>query len=396
VLLTCPMCRSGLEVPDGTAAKVRCAACKTVFAPAAGAPPAEGAEDEPAPPPKARKRREGPRDEDARPTKRAPEAKKRGEKGEAKDENRDFDPVTEEDNRRTRKARRAARARSDKDLPPEEKAARRAAFDRAAWGARLVFISFALFMVSMLLIIAFFFQSGLSKSIKPQPVFLALAGLCGTTGWVLSAVGTVLCLTGPPVPGHYGFGWAAVSAVVLHLVFLIALVAQNAEYSVGREIDRATGDNQFGRWSMLATRLDATMFYLTAVAYPYDQGATPSDPLALSMFTGLLEMVRTVLILMLLSSLARSALDNELAHKCTRAAGYVSGGPVLVAALMLAFVATVIETGAGLNMFTRVLFAVVNMSVYAILMGVTLPALLAAREVTDACDEPYQSLVPQL
>jgi LSD1 subclass zinc finger protein len=392
VLLTCPMCRSGLEVPDGTTAKVRCAACKTVFSAAESAPPVEEAEDEPAPPPKARKRREEPEEEE-RPKKRKP---KKTEAKSEKDENRDFDPVTEEDNRRTRKARKAARARNDKDLPPEEKAARRAAFDRAAWGARLIFISFALFMVSMLFIIAFFFQTGLSKTIRPQPVFITLAGICGACGWVLSAIGTGLCLSGPPVPGHYGFGWAALSAVVLHLVFLVAIVASNSEYSVGREIDRATGENQFGRWSMLATRLDATMFYMTAVAYPHDQGATPRDPMALSMFTGLLEMVRTVLVMMLLSSLARSALDNELAHKCTRAAGIASGGPVLVAALMLAFVAAVIETGAGLNMFTRILFAVVNMSVYAILMGVSLPALLAAREVTDACDEPYQSLIPQL
>lgn len=393
MLLTCPMCRSGLEVPDGTTAKVRCAACKTVFSAAENAAPAE-VEDEP-PPPKKRARREEPEEEDERPKKRAPKSKKRDDTDE-KGENRDFDPQTEEDNRRGRKARKAARARSDKDLPPEEKAARRAAFTRAAWGARLIAISLALFMLSMLLVIAFFFQSGLSKTIKPQPVFIALAGLCGAISWVLSAIGTGLCLSGPPVPGHYGFGWAAMSAVVLHLVFLVAIVASNNEYSVGREIDRATGENQFGRWSMLATRLDATMFYMTAVAYPHDQGATPRDPLALSMFTGLLEMVRTVLILMLLSSLARSALDTELAHKCTRAAGIASGGPVLVAALMLAFVAAVIETGAGINMFTRILFAVVNMGVYAILMGVMLPALLVAREVTDACDEPYQSLIPQL
>lgn len=387
MLLTCPMCRSGLEVPDGTTAKVRCAACKTVFSPAAEV------EDEPTPAPKPRTRREEP-GEDERPKKRP--AKPKTKAKEEQDENRDFDPVTEDDNRRTRKARRAARERGDKDLPPEEKAARRAAFDRAAWGARLIFISFALFMLSMLFIIAFFFQLGLSKMMTPKPVFITLAGLCGAIGWTLSAIGTILCLSGPPVPGHYGFGWAAVGAVVLHLVFLLALVAQNSEYSVGREIDRTTGENQFGRWSMLATRLDATMFYMTAAVYPNEQGATPKDPLAFSMFTGLMEMVRTVLILMLLSSLARSALDNDLAFKCTRAAGIVSGGPVLVALLMFAFVATVIETGASVNMFTQILFAVVNMGVYAILMGVTLPALLVAREVTDACDEPFQSLVPQL
>jgi hypothetical protein len=47
-------------------------------------------------------------------------------------------------------------------------------------------------------------------------------------------------------------------------------------------------------------------------------------------------------------------------------------------------------------MFTIILFSVVNMSVYAILIGVLMPAFLTAREVTDACEEPFQSLIPQL
>jgi LSD1 subclass zinc finger protein len=33
MLLTCPDCRSGLEVPDGTTALVRCPACQKVFNP---------------------------------------------------------------------------------------------------------------------------------------------------------------------------------------------------------------------------------------------------------------------------------------------------------------------------------------------------------------------------
>ena len=45
MLLTCPKCQSGLQVPDGTAAMVRCPACKTVFSPAEGAAP-EAEEDE--------------------------------------------------------------------------------------------------------------------------------------------------------------------------------------------------------------------------------------------------------------------------------------------------------------------------------------------------------------
>ncbi|MBN9118610.1 MAG: hypothetical protein J0I06_05560, partial [Planctomycetes bacterium] len=49
VLLTCPTCRSGLEVPDGTTALVRCPACKTVFSPEDGAAPEPDEEEGTAP-----------------------------------------------------------------------------------------------------------------------------------------------------------------------------------------------------------------------------------------------------------------------------------------------------------------------------------------------------------
>ena len=48
-------------------------------------------------------------------------------------------------------------------------------------------------------------------------------------------------------------------------------------------------------------------------------------------------------------------------------------------------------------MFTLILIiTVLNMSVYVILMAVMMPAFMVAREVTDACEEPFQSLIPQL
>ena len=55
-----------------------------------------------------------------------------------------------------------------------------------------------------------------------------------------------------------------------------------------------------------------------------------------------------------------------------------------------------IETNAGLNLFTLILFTTVHMGVYAIMAGVMLPAFMAASDVTDACEEPFQSLIPQL
>jgi hypothetical protein len=312
---------------------------------------------------------------------------------EKKDENRDFDPLTEEEEKkRKRKKRRPA----DDDLSPEEKAARRAAFLRGAWGARLIWISFGLFMFSMMLISIFFFQFGLAWMKTPSPAFITAAGIFGLLNWILAAIGVGLCLAGPRAPGHWGYGISAAIATVIHGIFLMVLVSQNTEYSVGRDVDKVMGESSFARWSMLATRIDTTMFYLTSLIYPNEQSATPKERMTLSMITGVVEMVRTMLIMMLLSCLSRAALDESLAHKCTRTAGIVSGGPALVAVLMLVFIAFVVETNAGLNLFTMILFTVVNMGVYAILIGVTLPAFMAAREVDDACEEPFQSLIPQL
>jgi hypothetical protein len=370
VLLTCPNCRSGLQVPDGTTALVRCPACTMVFSAADGAAPAEE--------PKA-------------PRKPAAPKGKVAAKAEPKPENRDFDPPDpEEDKKRRRKRRRRP---DDDSLSPAEKAARRAAFTRAAWGCKLIWVSFALFMLSMALIIVFFFQSAFTAQL---PLFITLAGLIGLVNWLLAAVGVGLCLTGPRVPGHLGYGIAAAAAVLLHFAFLLILVAGGREASIGKTTEDAGGAPGNARWGLLPTRLDATMFYITAVAYRDTQGATPKGPMTLSMIIGVLEMTRTVCILMLLSRLARAALDEELAHKCTRAAGIASVGPGAVALLIFLFVAAVIETNAGTGTFTMVLFATVNMSAYAIVNATIFPAFMAAREVADACEEPYQSLVPQL
>jgi hypothetical protein len=118
--------------------------------------------------------------------------------------------------------------------------------------------------------------------------------------------------------------------------------------------------------------------------------------MGLSIFVGILEMVRTVLILMLLSSLARAAGDEDLAHSCTRAAGFASFGPGTLAICMLLFSVALIETNAQSGSLARILFTTVRMGTYAIFIGTLFPGLMAARYTADACDEPYQSKLPQL
>jgi hypothetical protein len=71
-------------------------------------------------------------------------------------------------------------------------------------------------------------------------------------------------------------------------------------------------------------------------------------------------------------------------------------GPGILAVLMLIFVATMVETNAAAGNLGKILFATLQMGIYAILGGTMFPGWIAAREVTDACDEPFQSQIPKL
>ncbi|MBN9118611.1 MAG: hypothetical protein J0I06_05565, partial [Planctomycetes bacterium] len=127
-------------------------------------------------------------------------------KDEGKEKHRDFDPLAEEDD----KPRKRRPHVPDDELTPQERAERRAAFDRAAWGARLISVSLALFMISMVFITGYFFQSAFGT---PQVWILTLAGFLGLINWLCAAVGVGLCLSGPRAPGHWGYGIAAATAV---------------------------------------------------------------------------------------------------------------------------------------------------------------------------------------
>jgi len=370
VLLTCPTCRSGLQVPDGTTAMVRCPACKTVFSPAAGLAPPEP-ENEPEEEPKPVKKRAGRPDDDEE---------------EPKPENRDFDPIDPDE-----KPRRRRRSEDDDDekLSPAERAARRAAFTRAAWGCKLIMLSFALFMVSMGLIIVFWFHTAFAA---PDSGFIICAGAIGIVTWTLGAIGVGLCLSGPVAPGHWGYGIAAAVVTGVHLILLAALVSQGKEYSPGWEADP---HGPGAKWGLIPTRLDAVTFYLTLLVYREEE-LLPKADMNLSIVVGVAEMLRNVLILMLVSCLARAAGDDELAHDCTRGAGFASFGPGGMALCVLLFAVAIIETSAQSGTFAKILFTTVRMGTYAMLNGALFPGLMAVRETADACDEPFQTRIPKL
>jgi hypothetical protein len=328
------------------------------------APPAPDPEEEDEPP------------EPARKPARRPAAPRK----EPEPENRDFDPIDPAEKPR----RRRREDDEDDGRAADRRAAQRRAFARAAVGCKLVWGSLVLFAVSMMCIIAFWFQSAVSA---PEPGFVVGAGAVGAVGWVLAAVGVGLCLSGPPSPGHWGYGVAAAVAVGLHLLLLAVLVGKGTDYSPGREAD-PTGPA--AKWGLVPTRLDAVTFALTLALYR-DQELVPKGELGLSIAVGVAELVRTMLLLMLLSCLARATGDEGLSHECTRAAGVATVGPGFLALGVLVFAAVVVETHAGASRGVQVLFTTVRMGTYAVLAGCVFSGMVAARRVADACDEPFRS-----
>lgn len=375
VLLTCPTCRSGLQVPDGTDALVRCPACKTIFSPVTGI--AEALEPEPEEAPRPQK--------PARPAK--PAKRRRPAAVEQETAGRDFEPGYFDD--KPRKRRRRFDDSDDDAYSPEERRALRAAFTRAAWGCKLIWISFSLFMLSMMFIIIFWFQTAFTL---PEPLFVTLAGLIGLFTWVTGAVGVGLCLSGPPSPGHWGYGISAAVATLLHLVLLAVLVGEGKDYSVGKEADPHSSN---AAWGLVPTRLDAVAFYITLMVYQ-DEEVIPKGRLTLSIVVGVMEMVRNLLILMLLSCLARATGEDDLAGQCTRASGFTSLGPAGIAVCMLLFAIAMVETNMQWKESGKILLTTVRMGTYAIFCGMMFPGLMAARYTADACDEPYQSRIPKL
>ena len=382
MLLTCPTCRTGLAVPDGTTALVRCPACKAVFAPADGAAtPPEPEEDAPRP---ARKPARRPRDDDEdddRP--RRGRAAARGRR-----DDRDEEDEDEEEERAPRRKRRRV---LDESLSAEERAAVIRSFDRAAWGARLIWISFVLFILSMLCVDAFWFKTAF-PSLGTDPDFVIAAGVIGAVGWLLAAVGVGLCLSGPPSPGHWGYGVAAGSLTVLHLILLSVLAAKGKEYSGGLVADPA---GPAAHWGLVPTRLDAVTYYLTVLIYKGESEIVPKADLGLSIVVGVVEILRTTLILVFLSCLAQAAGDKELSYRCTRAAGFTSYGPGFMALGMLVLAVVIIESRAGFTNFTKIVFTTAVMGTYTVLIGCLFPGFMAARDVDDACAMPFQSQIPQ-
>jgi hypothetical protein len=367
---------------------VRCPACKAVFAPADGLAPPEPEEvEEERPRKKPARRNRDDEDEDERPRRKKPAAREKEEK-EEKSENRDFDPIDPEEERRRKKKRRRE---EHENLSPEERARVIRAFDRASWGARLLWISFLLFILSMMCVDVFWFM-GAFPSLGSDPAYMIAAGAIGAIGWILAAIGVGLCLSGPTSPAHWGYGGTAAGLTLLHLILLVTLAAKGEEYSGGLVVDPG---GPAAHWGLVPTRLDAVTYYLTVIIYS-DVDFLPKGKMGFSIVIGIIEILRTTMILVFLSCLAQAAGDKELSYRCTRAAGFTSWGPGFMALGMLVLTVILVESRSGVSDFTKIISITAVMGTYTVLIGCMFPGFMAARDVDDACGAPFQSQIPQL
>src|SRR5207302_5535234 len=123
--------------------------------------------------------------------------------------------------------------------------------------------------------------------------------------------------------------------------------------------------------------------------YP-DEKFIPRTALALSLVTGVAELIRLLLIMMLLACVARAAGDNELSDRCTRAAGVGTFGPGALAVAMLLLAVALVETGGMDKSIGKILMSVFEMGIYAILAGMLMPSFMAMRDAAEASESPFQ------
>ena len=352
--LTCPTCASGLQVPDGTTAHVRCPACKAVFPAEGGLAPAVPV---PVPPP--------------------PKTKHRDDV-EADDRDKNRDGVPDEPD----KPPPRSRPKQKEKLTQEEKRQLRSGFSRGYFGARCIQISLFFYLPAVLLVPVHQILAEITKS--DMSFILLIAGVLGVVNWVLGAVGISLCVSGPPSQGHWQFGIGGLVATFIHGVLLLVVVMKtqgNADY---RGLDRDTM-----RWAQIATQYESLSFFLSYIAYPDDIPLKRTDTV-LGFIAGISEMVRLILYLMTLGCLAQAAGDKALAEDCTRMAGRVTIIPGLMALGMLIYKVIVVETGATSGFMVYLLnyiYRGITMVVAAIL-GMTIRAV---GDVAEACDTPFQS-----
>lgn len=377
--LTCPTCRSGLEVPNGTSDLVRCPTCRTVFEPAAGqAPPPQAPRREPEP-------RQATKKEKTQETRRAPARPAAKDTARAEREPESEEPP-KSDYLREKEEREAELAEERREL--------RDAFDRAAVGCKFLRWSFILYGVSLVLIVVYFIltavasltakSGGGSTGWYAHPGIITVAGILGLLNWIFSLVGLALIIGGPDRPGVRGTAIIALCLGAVHLLLMIALVGRADAMT---ELATTGSTAKLDGWAQLPTKFVSLSSYLTWVFYR-DQGLGPRNNGALYIVIGIIELLRLLMVMVALMNLAKAGGDDDLAYLCVRAGAIVTFVPGILVLGMLGFTAVMVEMNYQHGEWGKILTEVARMSIHLFLALMLIIPTRCARGVADVCEAP--------
>jgi hypothetical protein len=364
---------------------VKCPKCATIFPVAAkpAAPAFEVVEDAPAPvsklparpevlepdfdvvdEPKPR-RKSADDDDDGRP---------RGKR------RRDYDE--DDDDRPRRKKGRRDDYEEEDDWQPAGKAS---SFGPARVGMLMLSISLWLYLGTFVLLGFFLLISWIGASIPDG--LMIVTGLLGLSNWIVALIGLGFCIAGPAQSRGLAIAATAVAAVHLIMAFVVANNEKSARFGVHsvqllsyiNKLDRAMDiakklqtetdprrrealqeelrdlsdsgsrgslgfDDRPGRsssemrWRDLATLQVYSDQFIAVLSY---ESKLFSD-YVLALLSGLLEVARLVLIVLLIGAVAKAARDRNTAQK-SLLASFLAGGATIVAMIVLVLLAVIME-----------------------------------------------------
>jgi hypothetical protein len=433
-VVSCPRCATNLKIPDGASGNVKCPKCATIFAVAKPVAPAfEVVEEPPAPLPK-----RPARPEVLEPDFDVVEEPKPRKKVVAADDDEDDRPrgrPRREDDDEDGRPRRKGRRRDDDDEGDWQPAGKGSSFGPAKVGMLMLSISLWLYVGTFALLGFFLLIAWIGASI-PQGLMIA-TGLLGLSNWIVAVIGLGFCIAGPARSRGLAIAATAVAAVHLILAFVVANNDKSAQFGM-TTIQMVSGLNKFQRftdimkkmeketdskrredlqkelrdlsdsergknapfsleegrptartgeemrWHDLATLQLYSDQFIAILAY---QSRSFSD-YVLGFLSGLVEVARLVLIVLLIGSVARAARDHDTAEKSTLAT-FLAGGATILAMIIVVIVAVIMDNikpstpksiddamKSAKNMMTWPILG--ELAVYAVHIGsLILPAILA-------------------
>jgi len=441
-VVSCPKCDTNLKIPDGASGNVRCPKCASIF-PVGAKPIAPAFEVVEEAPVRAPKRPAEP--EVLEPDFDVVDEPKPRKKVVAADEDEDVRPRSrsrrrrddDDDDRPRRKGRRDYEA--EDDWQPAGKAS---SFGPARVGMLMLSISLWLYLGTFVLLGFFLLIAWIGASI-PQGLMI-VTGLLGLSNWIAALIGLGFCIAGPAKSRGLAIAATAVAAVHLIMAFVVANNDKSAQFGM-TTIQMVSGLNKFQRFTDIMKKMEketdakrredlqkelrdlsesergrsapfsmdegrptartgeemrwhdiATLHlycdqFIAILAY---QSKSFSDYI-LGFLSGLVEVARLILIVLLIGSVARAARDHDTAEKSTLAT-FLAGGATILAMIIVVIVAVIMDTmkPSTPKSFDEAMKSAKNaltwpilgeLAVYAVHIGsLVLPAILALAAKSSA------------